>query len=512
MKKILLINPKLLKKSYQLSIPMGLMHVGSYLHYKGYSVNIIDANNFENQKDFFNKIKNELGNALCVGLSVMSAQIPNALKTSKYIREFDASIPIIWGGVHPTLYPEQTVEDTHVDLVVIGEGEVTTFKLIEAIEGHKDFSQVKGVAFWSNLHQKVIMNSNRELIDINKLPPIEWNLLEDIRSKGITKIVGTTIYFGGVPIQTSRGCPHRCTFCINTVLKNKYRYREAGIVLNDIKRLIDLGVDRIYFIDEDFFANRKRFVEILNGIEQDKLIFNWFANIRADYFRENYITRDLLERMKKSGCEVLGIGAESGSEKILNKLKKDITVDDTLNAAKRLNEIGINGTFSFMVGLLGEEKEDMEKTWELIKKIRKINNFFLIIGPQIYRPYPGSLLFLECLKSGMKEPNTLAEWASSSYIEGREDKIPREDYDKYSWIAVSMNYMNEWFDRVFYMQLCDINLRSSIITKILRKIARMRYEKSYFKYPIERMVADALRGTIIGKIILKGISNPLYEK
>lgn len=499
MKSVLLINPRFTTKLPQLSISMGLMYVGSYLHSKGHKVNIIDANNFRKSKHFFDKIKYELGNALCVGLSVMTAQIPDALKIASYIRGLNASLPIIWGGVHPTLYPEQAAKDTLVDFVVKGEGEVTAFELIEAIEKHKDFSQVKGIAFSPNPNQEVVVTPDRELMDINKLPPIEWSLLEDIRNSNMTKIVGATTYEGGIPVQTSRGCPHRCTFCINTVLKSKYRHKEADRVLNDIKSLVDLGADRIFFIDDNFSVSKKKLIEILDRIERDKLTFQWFASCRTDYFREDHITLDLLKRMKRNGCTILGVGAESGSDRILSKLKKDATAEDTLNTAKLLSECGIRGNFSFMIGLPGEGKDDMEKTLKLIEEIENVDRSFRIAGPQIYRPYPGSLLYLECLTLGMKEPQTLAEWAASPYIK---DRIAREDYDKYPWIEVPMSTMNdllEYADKLmFYSYACVIASRSRIINKIVRKIARARCEKSYFKYPVEKMVYDAINKTVIG--------------
>ncbi|GAG03753.1 unnamed protein product, partial [marine sediment metagenome] len=266
----------------------------SYLHSKGYNVSIIDANNFRRSKDFFDRIKTELDDALCAGLSVMSAQIPDALEIAKSIRAFNASLPLIWGGIHPTLYPGQTAQDSLVDFVVKGEGEITTLELVEAIEGRRDFRQVKGIAFLPNSGHEVVVNPDRELMDIEALPPIEWNLLENVRNNGMAGIVGSTIYEGGIPVQTSRGCPHHCAFCINTVLRSKYRYRQPASVLDDIKELVDSGVNRIYFMDENFFVNRRRLTEILDGIEKHQLVFKWFANVRVDYFREDYITRGLL--------------------------------------------------------------------------------------------------------------------------------------------------------------------------------------------------------------------------
>ena len=217
-KGVLLINPMLEGKLEGLNIPMGLMCVGSYLFHHGYDVNILDANNANSLSGFIDKVREELSNAVCVGLSVMSAQIPHALEISSIIRRLDPLMPIIWGGVHPTLYPLQTAESECVDFVIRGEGEITTFEMVRAIQGDKNFTEVKGIAFRDKRHQEVIVTGEREFLDMNQLPPIEWQLLEDIRRiNSLSKVDKLTLR--GIPLQTSRGCPHRCAFCINPILK-----------------------------------------------------------------------------------------------------------------------------------------------------------------------------------------------------------------------------------------------------------------------------------------------------
>lgn len=493
-KRILLINPGFQGKSKGLNIPLGLMCVGSCLFHQGYNVNILDANNAKQAKGFFNKIRQELSNAVRVGLSVMSAQIPHALEISKHIRQCDPSIPIIWGGVHPTLYPVQTAKSEYVDFVVKGEGEITSFELLAAIEGGKNFREVKGIAFQDREHQEVIVTDDRELMDMNRLPPIEWQLLEDIRHIGSLREVDKLTLLG-IPLQTSRGCPHRCAFCIDPILKQKYRLRETDLVLRDIERLIDLGVERIYFIDENFFVNKKRVMEIADGIEKRALNFQWSGSVRADYFRTNHLNLDLLVKLRRSGCKRVGIGAESGSQKILDKLKKDITAENILNAAELLSEAGISANFSFMIGLPRETADDVKKTLQLIGEITSIDTAFKILGPQIYRPYPGSELYFQCLRLGMKEPNTLTEWADSPYIE--RDISPKHAY-MYPWIEYPIEDLH---NLIFYASLLGINVRYSPITKLVRRIASARCKAFYFKYPVEREIFNGLDRIGVGKFL-----------
>ncbi len=494
-KRVLLINPRLPEKMVRLNIPLGLLYVGTPLFRKGYEVNILDANNSPNNKQFFDKLRRELDGTLAIGLSVMTAQISSAIEISRYVRQVTPSIPIIWGGVHPTLYPEQVARSDYADFAVRGEGEITAIELLAAIERHNDPREVKGISFRAG--QQVITTDGREPIDVNQSPHSEWNLVEDIRVIGnfseVAKRSGV-----GLPIMTSRGCPHRCAFCINPILKLKYRYRQTDLLINDIEDILNLGVSRISFFDEDLFANRRHLIEIIDEIEKRRLNFRWFGTARADYFRPKHINLELLKRIERSGCHQLGIGAESGSQRVLDSLKKDTTVEDTINAAKMLNRVGIDATFSFMIGLPGEEEDDIKQTLELITKITGMNNSFRILGPFIYRPYPGSELYFKCLSSGMEEPDTLEKWATSPYI-GSE--INPRDYHMFSWVQYPMKDLTRL---IFYAWMSGLRLRYSILTRIARMVGRWRCNRLYFNWPIELIALRFLRKLGVDRLLSIG--------
>jgi radical SAM superfamily enzyme YgiQ (UPF0313 family) len=436
--------------------------------------------NVENADDFYGRIKQELDNCIAVGLTVMTEQVAHAIEVSRYIRKLNPSIPIIWGGVHPTLYTEQTVRADYVDFAVVGEGEITAYELLQTIENGQNYTDVKGIAFQDS-NKEVIMTGGREFIDVNELPSLDWGLLEGIKP-GISVKEASELTGRGLFTQTSRGCPHQCTFCIDPVLKIRYRYREAELVLKDIEELLELGIDRIYFIDDNFFTNKNRLLKILDGVEERGLKFKWFGNVRADYFTPNYLTLEVLSRVKRCGCERVSIGAESGSQKILDKLKKNITPEQILRAAELLDKTGIKCDFSFMMGLPGEEIGDIRSTLQIVEKIRKMDSYsnFGIIGPQIYRPYPGSKLYFECLEAGMKEPNTLEEWIDNPYLKGEFD-LKNSEQELFPWV----NYPLEELSKLaFYAWLSGIKLRFPLINKLLRIIGAFRCRKLYFRFPV----------------------------
>lgn len=483
-RKVLLINPGFPTRPLRLIIPMGLLHLGTHLFHQGYEVNILEANNASHGRQFWDKLERELDDAVVVGLSVMTAQVASAVEIAAEVRRLAPAVPIIWGGVHATLYPEQVAGSSYADFAVRGDGEVTTTNLLAAIEQGANPAMVRGIAFKSE--SGVITTEAAEPVDIRKSPHPEWNLVADIREIGdMVEVARRTGV--GLPIMTSRGCPHRCAFCINSVLDVQYRYRETGAVMEDIERILELGVTQISFFDEDLFANRKMLTEIIGEIERKKLKFRWFASARVDYFKEKHISPELLARIAASGCQQLGLGVESGSQRVLDRLKKDITVADTVTVARRLSDAGIDATFSFMAGMPGETEDDIVQTLRLATSISAINDTFRILGPFVYRPYPGSELYGQCLEQGMHEPASLEEWASSPYV-GTE--INPRDYHLFPWVQYPMKDLTRL---IFYCWMSGLRLRYSFLTRIARRIGKWRCYHLQFGWPVELMVMRFLQ-------------------
>ncbi|MBI4779108.1 radical SAM protein, partial [Candidatus Falkowbacteria bacterium] len=168
-----------------------------------------------------------------------------------------------------------------------------------------------------------------------------------------------------MPSLTSRGCPHRCTFCINAILKNNWRAREAEQVLEDLKIIKSkpyFAGKPLRFWDENFFVDLKRARAIINGMIDRNLTIPWETTVRAGYLKEGQIDDDFLAKLKQSGCYLLSFGAESGSPEILKKIKKDITPEEIINSAKMCLKHGIIPQYTFMIGLPGETKPDMLMT------------------------------------------------------------------------------------------------------------------------------------------------------
>jgi len=218
-----------------------------------------------------------------------------------------------------------------------------------------------------------------------------------------------------IPTLTSRGCPHRCTFCINAILKNKWRPRTVEQVLADlqiIKSQPYFKNKKLRFWDENFFVDINRAKAIVDGMALRGLSRPWETTVRANYIGTAMVDDDFLEKMKRSGCYLLSFGAESGSQIVLDKIKKGITPEQIIYAAKQCLKHDIIPQFSFMVGLPGELKSDMKLTLKLIDELVKLSDQVQILGPQAFRPYPGSELYGECVASGWSAPDSLEAWSN----------------------------------------------------------------------------------------------------
>lgn len=400
MPKVLLINPcfNINKENYDSSISVGLLSIGSYLDSNNVKVDIIDG---VRQKNYLELIKNRIKKYDFAGISVMTTQIPSALKISRLIREINPDCKIIWGGAHPSLFLDQTVKHPLVDIAVCGEGEISMHEIVSG----KDLSGIKGIAYMKN--KEVFIDSSQKFHNPAKTNLFNWDLMSEdvLRSLRL------------VPSLTSRGCPHRCSFCINAILKNRWRPRTAEQVLEDleiIKNKEYFKGKKLRFWDENFFVSIDRAKEIINGIIERDLVISWETTVRTNYLREGMIDEKFIKKMKQSGCYLLSFGAESGCPRILKKIKKDIMPEDAINSAKICLKHGIIPQYSFMVGLPGEKRSDMMETLKLIDKLVKLSPKVQILGPQAFRPYPGSELYQECLQAGWHEPKLLNEWGKTT--------------------------------------------------------------------------------------------------
>ncbi|MBF0216689.1 MAG: B12-binding domain-containing radical SAM protein [Candidatus Omnitrophica bacterium] len=414
-KKVILVKPHYAHKwDYRdrdpdVQVPTGLLYVGTTLKANGYDVKIIDATA---DKDYKRTAVANLDGAVYVGITAMTAQLASAIDIAGEIRKADPEVPLVWGGNHPSLYPEQTCLDELCDIAVIGEGDMTAVELAGALEADGDPRGVKGICFRRG--GEVVTTGGRGLVDVEALPEPDYGLLGDVEKYiwGYFPAYSDKPY-RFLPVHAGRGCFYRCSFCMENVEK-KHRSRTARQIADQIKRLMEkYRIEAITTIDSDFYADKKRVKEFVDIVINERIGIKWMGNSRANYFRDDYIDREFAEKLEISGCFRAGLGVETGSTRILEYIRKDITHDQVRRAVDVLNTTGIIVACSFMIGIPGETKDDMVATFRFIRELYKKAKKIYIIGPAEYRPYPGCDLFEEATKQGLLVPDSLRGWGEA---------------------------------------------------------------------------------------------------
>lgn len=477
MKKILLINPpfNIAKSNYDSSVSVGLLSIASLLDSRGVEVEIIDG---ARQENYFERLKNEVSHCGWAAFSVMTLQTGQALKISRLIKEINPACKIIWGGAHPTFFPEQTIENDLIDIVCAGEGEETIWEIVN----NRDLSEISGIFYKKD--GVVFANESRTLHNPKQMPLFNWDLVP----REILERIKL------VPSLTSRGCPHRCAFCINAILKNSWRPRTAEQVLKDLEVIKSKDYffgKPIRFWDENFFVDIERAKKIIEGIINRNLIIPWETTVRANYIKEGMIDDDFMAKLKKSGCYLLSFGAESGCPRLLKKMKKDINPEDVINSAKAALSHDIIPQYSFMIGLPGETRGEMMETLNLIDRLVKLSPKIQILGPQAFRPYPGSELYQECVASGWQAPQSLEEWGKLS-----ENELNYLNIKNFPWIKEEDKDFVESMEAYvrFGAQNIKSAMGSSVRAQKLLKLAfvlicQLRWKLKFFDWPLEFKLA-----------------------
>ncbi|TFF84824.1 MAG: B12-binding domain-containing radical SAM protein [Promethearchaeota archaeon] len=456
----ILIYPQLEFSKAQIPAPpYSILFIADYLNKRHVNVKIFDLR-FDKNLDVLNEISlNELE---YIGISVMTGpQIKYALRISELIKKKFNEIKIVWGGMHPTIRPKQTLKHPLIDLVVRGEGEKTYFELVSG----RELEKIDGLSFKRG--NKIIHNKERILMsdsEINELS-IPWELMKPkyyINNQNFNLI-------------TSRGCPYQCAFCYNSMAKNRWRGWTVDKCIHEFNKVLNYDVKKITFYDDNFFANPKRISGIFNYLKEHDII--WKAEIRVDR-----LDLPLAEAAKKAGCRQLFFGAESGSERLLKLIMKNITIQDIIKSAKITKKVGLVADYSWMVGIPGEKQIDRKKTISLIKKIKKINpecEFSI----KILYPYPRTLIFQEAVNHGFKPPVNLIEWSNV-----RREKAPDylEDKNRLEMISLVSAIVGR---KVF--EISDIPF-----LKILKFYADFRWEYEFFDVGIENFLFKISRGII----------------
>ncbi|MGB3082882.1 MAG: radical SAM protein [Candidatus Omnitrophota bacterium] len=395
-------------------MPWPVLTLATYLDHHGFEPVLIDG---RTEEDVESIIRKETKDALLFGISATTGpQLPYALEGARIVRDVDPSLPILWGGWHPTIFPEQTAEHPLVDIVARGRGENLIVNLARALYDGSDLSSVEGIVYKKN---GALKKTPQAPTSYPALSACSHEKYVDI-TRYINPKTRLFCYFTGY------GCLYNCTFCSRTYMGKRYDAVEIDMVLDDIKYLTDkYDFKNLYIYDDNFFAMPKRCVAIAKGMIDRGIKLKWKADSRANVF-PRYKEEDI-KALVDSGLISIFIGAESGSPRMLNKLCKGVSPDHLIETAKVCSRVDIQMHLSYMFGVPGETVEDLKLTIEQVKTMRSIYDKVNVTVAR-FMLYPGTAIYDEMMENGFlkNEPSTLEEW-------GAEDRKPANTFISPPW-------------------------------------------------------------------------------
>jgi anaerobic magnesium-protoporphyrin IX monomethyl ester cyclase len=368
--------------------PIGVAYLGAVVYEKGHNVLLIDGG-LTSIKDIVHQAKNFAPDF--IGVTCWTINRGTVWQLCLNLQKILSQAFLAVGGPHASLYPEHIFLKTHATAVVIGEGEETICELLEAVENGDDLAQIKGIAYRK---KDGTVKQTAQRPQIEQLDSIPFPYYARFKNFSFQKYGG----FAGLPrptaaVITSRGCVFDCTYCgsVNFWGK-KWRYRSAENVLEEIQRHVKvMGTRSIYIFDDNFPVNKKRAIDICQGIIDRKLDIQW-----ACCSHVKMINEELLSAMKASGCVGIDFGVESGSDIILKNINKNQNRKDIERAFSLVHRAGIKPRAYLMVGNKGETLGTIDETIEMTGIINPHSS----IGATMLWLLPGTRVFDEARENG----------------------------------------------------------------------------------------------------------------
>ncbi len=462
------------RQGYALELPLSILAVAAPLHAEGYQMVLIDE---RLSADVEKELLEATEGAMCVGFSTITGhQLKRTIHLSRLLKRHHSQVPVVWGGYHPSLLPEQVASEPYVDAVVRGQGEVTFRQLVGRLEENQGFDGVAGITYRDD-SGGVVSNPDRPVEDINSFPRAPYELLDIERFFHMNGGRRAIQYF------SSQGCPFKCAFCVEPKVFGKWTARIADTVVNDIDRLNRMyRLEHVSFADANFFANTKRVEAISRQLLDRDIHITWTVTARASQLVK--VKPETLSLAKKAGCRTIEIGIESGSEEVLKLIDKRTSPDQAIASNRLLKNAGIHGVYAFMVGFpkeLPEANNEIGQTLMLIKKLRREHPDVVTVAFYV-TPYPGTQLFDIAQRLRLRMPTKTSEWAdwestsvSTSWISEEDKNLVSSCINFYFPFAYPNRVMRNRMQKLRWMPLLYP----------LHWIAALRSALNFYRLPLE---------------------------
>jgi radical SAM superfamily enzyme YgiQ (UPF0313 family) len=458
--KVVLYNPR----ADFYTLPLALMALASALDRKRYHVVLVDGRLEDRPPE---RVVRETENALCLGVTVLTGKpLGDALRVTRAVKAARPDLPVVWGGWHPSLFPAETLSEASVDATVQGQGEIPFAEILERLEGGLPLAGVPGCT--SRRGAEIVSAAPRAAADVNGFPALDYDLIDLERyfaRKGQRQL----------DYVSSQGCRFRCTFCADPTVYRRAWFglapERVGSELESLYRRHRF--DDVGFQDETFFTQGKRVAAIAAEFRRRGLAFRWMATMRAD--QGERLDEKVLAECRDAGLRRVMVGLESGSQSMLDWMKKDVRLDQVFVTAEKCRRLGIGALFNLIVGFPDEPPESVEETIRVAKRLRAMGPDFQVAF-FFYKPYPGTEIVDALAKEGHPLPRRLEEWAE---IENAASP----------WVDSQKRALIERFK--FYQQVAWARPTPARVP--LQALARWRCRRDFYALPIEKAMIEWLR-------------------
>jgi len=459
--RVVLYNPR----AVFYTMPLGLVALASALDRSRIDVVIIDG---RLEPDPVAAVAAAARDAVCVGISVLTgAPIRDALAVSRAVKTAAPRCTVVWGGWHPSLFPRECLADRSIDVAVQGQGEITFREIVDRLLAGRNPAGCPGNA--ARIHGEIVAAAPRPLADLNTLPPHDYSLIpvgkyfEKKRTRQIDYV-------------SSQGCRFRCAFCADpAVFGRAWTGLAPERVAAEAETLVGrYAMRELAFQDETFFTSAARVDAIAEAFLSRGLGITWTATLRAD--QACRLGEQSFARAVRSGLRRVMVGVESGSQDTLDRLSKDVTIEQVRRTAELCARHGIGAIFNFIVGFPGEPESSIQATLSLVKELRRASPAFET--PVFsYRPYPGNKMADRAVAEGYVFPQELSEWADFDYVGSRGPWLSAPAWDRLE--AFQFYARHAW--------------KPGLWRWPLRLASQVRCTHDWYRWPVEKRLVELVR-------------------
>ncbi|MEP7287349.1 MAG: radical SAM protein [Chloroflexota bacterium] len=473
---VLMYNPKSTSAGKQ-RLPLSLLSVAAVIA-ADYDTEFIDGNLVADPATEIIDRARATGAKLLAVTVMPGPQLVQAVAVCKRVKASLPDLKILWGGYFPTQHAEVCLRSGYIDFCIEGQGEAPFRKLVDTVYRGGSFADVPSL-WYRDEHDTVQETARAVNVPLEALPWMPYDRLDMDRYAG-RNYLGKRVYNH----NTSFGCPFACNFCAVVALsKRRWIPESAKRVADIITHLHDkYGADAIEFHDMDFFVSEDRVADFSERIKG--LGVQWWGLGRVDtlmgYSDESWA------KMKASGAKMIFMGAESGSDEVLERMNKGgkSSTEQTLAIVERMKHYGIVPELSFVLGNPPDPMADVEASIKFIRKLKQVNPATELVL-YIYTPVPqeNSELYEAAKKLGFKFPETLEEWVNDEWSTFALRRDPGTPWFKEDTRKRVRNF--ESVINAYYPTVTDMRLQTSNMKKSLRALSAWRYKLEFYQWPYE---------------------------